>query len=71
VPKNAFPAAICRGHFDRWLSRIARYAGSGATFGNFLSSIVNWLTFARTNPGDDAAHRKAEANFNFRGWQGR
>jgi len=32
---------------------------------------VNWLTFARENPGQGAVHRKAQADFNFRGWQGR
>jgi hypothetical protein len=37
----------------------------------FPSGFVNWLTYVRANPGDAAAHRKAEANFNFRGWQGR
>jgi hypothetical protein len=33
--------------------------------------FVNWLTFLRKNPGEAAVHRKAEADFNFRGWQGR
>jgi hypothetical protein len=32
---------------------------------------VNWLTFARAKSGQDAVHRKAQADFNFRGWQGR
>jgi hypothetical protein len=37
----------------------------------FRWRFVNWLTFTRTIPGDGSVHRKAEANFNFRGWQGR
>jgi len=32
---------------------------------------VNWLTFVRDYPGQGAGHRKAKADFNFRGWQGR
>jgi len=32
---------------------------------------VNWLTFTHENPGQGAVHRKAQADFNFRGWQGR
>jgi hypothetical protein len=32
---------------------------------------VKWLTFAHENPGQGAVHRKAQADFNFRGWQGR
>jgi hypothetical protein len=37
----------------------------------FSGPIVNWITFLRPNPGHDAVHRKARADFNFRGWQGR
>jgi hypothetical protein len=38
---------------------------------NFFAPLVNWITFARKEPGQDAAYRAAQADFNVRGWQGR
>ena len=38
---------------------------------NIFSGLVNWITYARKNPGHDAVHRAARADFNVRGWQGR
>jgi hypothetical protein len=32
---------------------------------------VNWFTLVCTIPGEDEIYRKARADFNFRGWQGR
>ena len=37
----------------------------------FPARFVNWLTYARTIPRHAVVHRKAKADFNFRGWQGR
>jgi hypothetical protein len=38
---------------------------------NFPASFVNWLTLDQANPGQSVDYRKARADFNFRGWQGR
>src|SRR3982074_2452626 len=37
----------------------------------FFAPLVNWITFARKEPSQDALHRAARADFNVRGWQGR
>jgi hypothetical protein len=37
----------------------------------FPLRLVNWITFGRANPGQSEGYRKAQADFNFRGWQGR
>jgi hypothetical protein len=38
---------------------------------NFFLPSVNWITSARSFPGQCVAYRAAQADFNVRGWQGR
>jgi hypothetical protein len=53
-------------------TQLNQYDGRAPGAGrNFFAASVNWLTFARGFPGQDAVHRAAQADFNVRGWQGR